>query len=170
MENTITPQDYQQQIGQKERQPLPLLPELEKITAEIAEVKLQYAVFAGKPVYILDQQTQKPILDKDGNPIQKKEFQITFNLKDYHLSNGEPRKQWLKVGASWNDKSKLKKLCKTLGFDWELITPKLIVDSLLEVIVSFQLVNKESNGKIYQNINFDSIRLVSKPESVEWRD
>lgn len=163
----IPNEEFDQELKGQEMKPMELLPELEMLTAEVIEVKYEYQFFQGKQVFVLDE-NQKLVIDKNGNKIPKKEFIIKFAFKDYILSNGKPRNQWLRVGASWNDKSKLKKLMKTLGFEFELITPKVIIDALMHCVVKFQLINKDSNGKTYQNINFDSIRLVSKPESIDW--
>jgi hypothetical protein len=183
MENLRVPEsELDKPIGGTKTK-LPLLPELEMLESTITDVVLQYSMFQGKPNYAKNENGEN-ILDKDGNPIQKKEFQITFCFKNHSLSDGKPRKQWLKLGASVNEKSKLKKFLALLGIQIAEGSIKslkqlvLLVESIKGYEVKFQLVNKpDAKGEVWQNINFDSIRLVSKAKNtpseeldIDWQE
>lgn len=177
MENKQIPQAEFHKSLSAPKMKLPLLPELEMMEAEITSVIYQYSFFGGKPNYITNE-NKELVLDANGQPIQKKEFAITFALKDFTLNDGKPRKQWLRLGASLNEKAKLKKFLTLLGCDIPTLTPQLIIDLLTGTKVKFQLVNKPDDaGNIWQNINFDSIRLVAKadknvkePADVVWEE
>jgi len=165
MNNSVPESEYDRKLIRSERKPLPLLPELEMLEAIITEVKFEFAMFQGKQQYVTDYETKEIIYDANGQPIPRKEFNITFEIAGHSLSNGKPRKAWLKVGSSLGDKSKLSKLLNMLMIKLVDPTPKDIIAALLNRELKFQLVNKSGkDGNVYQNVNFDSIRcLVRKP-------
>lgn len=150
-----------------DKKPLPLLPELTMLDAQITNVTLEYAQFQGKPQYLQDFETKENILDANGQPIPRKEFNITFSFNDYQLPNKDPRKAWLKLGASLGEKSKLAKFLKVLNVNIVNPNPRTLITCLMGRHVRFQLVNKESGGTVYQNINFDSIRPVDESKTFE---
>lgn len=170
--------EYDRKLTRNERKPLPLLPELEMLESTISEVKYEFSMFQGKQQYVTDYETKEMIYDASGQPIPRKEFNITFSIKGHSLSNGNPRKAWLKLGSSLGEKSKLTKLLYMLMIKLVDPTPKEVINALLNKELRFQLVNKEGkDGNVYQNVNFDSIRGISlKPvqtinaEDIPWRD
>lgn len=179
----IPESEYDRKLLKAERKPLPLLPELEMLEAKISEVKFEYAMFQGKQQYVTDYDTKELIYDSTGQPIPRKEFNITFEISGHSLSNGNPRKAWLKLGSSLGEKSKLSKLLNMLMIKVLDPTPKDIINALLNKELRFQLVNKAGkDGTIYQNINFDSIRCLVRepiptppvqtinPDDIEWKD
>ena len=146
---------------------LPPLPELEPLEAVISKVEFKADEFKGKPVYITDQ-NKVNILDSEGNPIPRKIFNITFDFKEYKIKNNEPRKAWLKVGASFNEKAKLPKLLEALRLKVsENPTPNEIITLLSGLNIKLQLKNNPKDGKIYQNIIFDTIRPLAAQEPIK---
>jgi hypothetical protein len=149
---------------------LPLLPELEPLEATITEVEFKTDEFKGKTVYLTND-NKETILDGDGNPIPRKIFNVTVSYKSHLLSNGTARKSWLKLGASMNEKAKLPKLIDALKIKIsDNPTPKEIIDALKGFQVKLQLKNNEGNdGKVYQNIIFDTIRpAVVLEKEISW--
>lgn len=187
MTNNVPEHEWDNKLGKTKREPLPLLPELEMLEAEITDVAFQFSMFNGKQQYVSNYETKEMIYDEKGQPIPRKEFNITFSIKGHSLTNGNPRKAWLKVGASLSEKSKLSKLLKILMISAVEPSAKDIINALTGTKVRFQLVNKPGkDGQIYQNINFESIRCVVdkrvqslidkatgngiQPEDIVWSD
>jgi hypothetical protein len=147
------------------RDPLPLLPELQMLNAVISKVEFRPSMFQGKPQYVTDYDTKEIIYDDKGQPIPRKEFNITFEIQGHSLSNGAPRKTWLALNASTSEKSKLQKLLHILMIELYENSDTAVIDALTGREVRFQLVNKVgANNVIYQNINFESIRCVVNAE------
>lgn len=168
MTNQTIPDDELDKPMGQEKKPLPLLPELTMLDAQITDVKLDYATFQGKPQYVQDFDTKENILDENGQPIPRKEFNITFSLSGYSLPNNDPRKCWLKLGASMGEKSKLAKFVKVLNINLINPSPRALMQVLMGRQVRFQLINKEGkDGNTYQNINFDSIRPIEETKTFE---
>jgi len=178
--NEMPESELDKKLGTKEKKQFPLLPELTMLQAKIETVKYEFAMFEGKQQYVTDYKTKEVIYDKSGQPIPRKEFSISFALKEHSLDNGNPRKCWLRVGASLGEKSKLTKLLGVLDVKLVDPTPKDIIRELEGMDVKFQLVNKTGNDRIiYQNVNFDSVRKVIVAEEgkktidvndIQWKD
>jgi hypothetical protein len=158
--------DLDKPLGRSDKKQFPLLPELTMIDGKITDVKLDYVMFKGEYQYVTDMNTKERILDSFGEPIKRKEFTITFALPAYSLPNGEPRKTWLRLGLSLNEKSKLTKFLKAINLKITNPTPRMIIDSLTGQNVKFQLANKPgADGKIYQNIVFETIRPAQEKQT-----
>lgn len=178
-EQQIPDEELDQPLPANNKTPLELLPELTMLEAKITDIKYQYKMYNGAQVYKVDAK-QQPILI-DGQKIPKKEFKITFDLKDYKLSNGNPRNAWLNVDSGiWEDKKtgkigKLLALFRYLNIELNKDMPvKQIQSILLGRSVRFQMINKPS-GK--QAISFDTIRPVDEattkvvsPEDIAWEE
>lgn len=143
-----------------EREPLELIPDREWINAKIYDVVYEIDVFNGKTQYITNKK-EEFILDKEGNKIPRKVFNITFNLNDYKLSNGNPRKAWLRLGASLGENAKLPKFLDNLGIEvGPDATPRDIEDMLKGMDVKIQLANRKSKdgSKTFQNVVYDAVK------------
>lgn len=161
MTNYVPEHEWNTKLGQTKREPLPLLPELEMLEAEITDVAYQFCMFNGKQQYVTNYETKETIYGDDGQPIPRKELNITFSIKGHSMVNGKPRKAWLKLGASLSEKSKLTKFLHILMIDLVEPSAKDIISALIGTKIRFQLVNKDGkNGETYQNVNFESIRCV----------
>lgn len=162
--------------GSGDFKPFPMLPELEPLEAVISAVEYQYKLFKG---------AKEPVLRKDGstmtdssrNTIYKKEFKITFDLKDYQLTNGNPRHVWLNVGASLHEKARLTKLLTKLNIDYlTLKTPIEICMALNGKKIKLQVGNKEVNGKVYQNVIIETIKplegksIETNVDDIQWEE
>ena len=148
-----------------EKKPLPLLPDREWLVARIHEVNYQVAMFNNQPQYLTDME-DNPILDSDGNKIYRKEFEIVFSFQDHLLSNGEPRKAWLRMGASMGKKANLPVfLFNVLGVNPENLTPKQVIELLTGKAVRLQMANKpsEDRTKIYQKVLYDAVKSLHAP-------
>ncbi len=160
--------DYDKPVGSNmpERKPLELLPEREWLEAKIVKVVYQYAMFNNKMQYITDMDDQ-PILDENDQPIPRKEFNITFELKDYFLPNNEPRKAWLRMSASFGDKANLPIFLTSILGNYP-DTPGEIISGLEGVSVKLQLQNKPNKDKTkqpYQNVIFDAVKVADSDQA-----
>lgn len=144
-----------------EMKDLELLPDREWLKAEIKDVKLQISYYNNKPVTKKDKNDNE-ILDENGEPIYRREFAITFALKDYKLPNDEPRKVWLNLTASLGKQAKLPKFLESVfgQIEYDGLTPKQIIDNLKHIKrVKLQMQNRTSKaGKVYQMPVYDAIR------------
>ncbi len=156
--------DYDKPVGSDmpERKPLELLPEREWLNAKIVKVDYQYAMFNNKVQYITDGD-DNPILDENDQPIPRKEFKLTFEFKNYLLPNNAPRKTWLQMSASFNDKANLPVfLNNVLGAEYPK-TPTEIISALNEAHVKLQLQNKPNKDAAklpYQNVIYDAVKTI----------
>ena len=149
------------------KEPLELLPEREWLNAQIKDVEYRIAMFNGQVQYLTDFETKEPIL-RDGEKIPRKEFNITFNLNDYALKNGDPRKAWLKLGSSFSDKGHLKPFLMSVvpNAISNIETPKDVVNCLIGTPVKLQLTNKQSKDgtRTYQNVVWDAVKVGAKEQ------
>ena len=168
----IPESEYNKKVGSDlpPKKPLPLLPEREWLRANIVNVKYQYAMFNNAIQYITykDEETQEDVFVTDpdtGEKIPRKEFEIVFELADYMLPNNEPRKAWLKMGASSGEKAHLPKFLNALlGTTQNADTPQLIIDGLKGLDVLLQVGNKENKkdpDHPYQNVIWDAVKLAN---------
>jgi hypothetical protein len=148
------------------REPLELLPEREWLNAKIVDVKFQVAMFNNQIQYVTykdDNNEDVQVKDADGNPIMREEFEFVFELSDYKLPNGDPRKCWLKLGASFGEKAHLPQflinVLKTLD---GINCPDSIINATKGVEVKLQLKNKQSKDgtKTYQNVVWDAVKAL----------
>lgn len=158
MNEEITDKDLTTPLNRPMKE-FPLLPEREWLKAKIDKVDYRIAQFQGKTQYLTDQE-QNPILDKAGEPIPRKEFNITFILKDYQIDNGSPRKAWLRLGASLGKGANLPTFLINMRVAGsESTTPQDIILDLEGQDVEFQLANKPREGKQpFQVVLFDTVR------------
>ncbi len=163
----IAEDEYKKKVGSDmpEREPLELLPEREWLNAHIISVKYQVAMFNNQVQYVSykDNETGEDVdvLDDDGNKIMRKEFEFVFAFDDYEIKPSMPRKGWLRLGASFGEKSHLPQfLAKVLDTSIDPDTPQSIIDALMGKPVQLQLKNKESKDKTktYQNVVWDAVR------------
>lgn len=146
--------------NQFEREPLELIPDREWIDAKISDVSYEIDVFNGKTQYITNKK-EEFVLDKDGNKIPRKVFNITFTLNDYKLPNGNQRKSWLRLGASLGQNAKLPTFLANLGIEvGPDATPRDIEDMLKGMDVKIQLANRKSKdgSKTFQNVVYDAVK------------
>jgi len=159
----IPENEYDQPMGGGgDREPLALLPDREWLKAKISGVKFQYSIYNNQIQHIKDDQ-DNDILDNDGNPIRRREFEIQFELLDYQLPNGKPRKQWLRMSASRGERAHLPVfLANILPTDFvEIKTPKDVIDALEGQNVYLQLSNRQGKkdpSRTYQNVIFDAVK------------
>ena len=154
--------------------PLESLPERTWLKARIEEVSYQYVYFNGQLQYLTDQ-TQQQILDEQGNPIPRKEFEINFSFLDYKFTDGSPRKSLpLRMGASFGEKANLPKFLANVIPDVNVETPDDIIAALRGKLVKVQLVNKpnkkDPKKPPYQVVIYDAVKQLEadtppKPEA-----
>lgn len=161
--------EYSKKVGSDlpPKKPLSLLPDRDWLRANIVDVKYQYAMFnnavqyisykeegSTEETFVLDEVTQEKI--------PRKEFEIVFELADFMLPNNEPRKAWLKMGASSGEKAHLPKFLNTmLGSTHNADTPQLIIDALNGTDVMLQVGNKDNKDPEkppYQNVIWDAVK------------
>jgi len=161
--------EYNKKVGSDlpPKKPLSLLPDREWLRANIVDVKYQYAMFNNAVQYVSykEEGSTEEIFVEDpetGEKIPRKEFEIVFELADYMLPNNEPRKAWLKMGASSGEKAHLPKFLNTmLGSTHNADTPQLIIDSLKGTDVMLQVGNKENPKDAdhpWQNVIWDAVK------------
>ncbi len=155
--------DFDKPLGSDlpERQPLDLLPDREWLRAEIASVRYQYSMFNNKVQYYTNQDGEE-ILDEEGKRIPRREFEITFELKDFDLPNGKPRNAWLRMSASKGDKAHLPVFLFNMGIQ-DAYTPQDVIDRLTGANVLIQVANKPNmdNTKVYQNVIYGADKPAS---------
>lgn len=169
--------EYSKKVGSDlpPKKPLPLLPEREWIKASIIDVKFQYAMFNRQIQYISykDDKTQEEVFitDDQGEKIPRKEFEIVFELSDYKLPNDDPRRAWLKMGASWGEKAHLPKfLMNVAGPTTNIDTPDTIIEALKGTDVLLQVGNKPNKKDAdhpYQNVIWDAVKRTDAPAQTE---
>jgi hypothetical protein len=139
--------------------PLPMLPEREWLKGRISKVEYEYVYFNNQIQYVTDKDGQ-PILDEAGEQIPRRQFMIEILLNEFNLPNGDPRRVWLRLGASMGGKAHLPQFLLNLEMEELNPTPKDIIDFLNERDVKFQLANKisQSSGKEYQQVIWDSVK------------
>ena len=145
-----------------ERKPLDLLPEREWLNAKISSVKYQIAMFNGQIQFITDMEGNQ-LLNADGDPVPRKEFEITFHLNDYQLSDGKARNAWLKIGASMGEKAHLPAFLYNVIGHADIKTPAQLIQALTAREVKLQLANKHSKkdpSKIYQVVIWDAVKGI----------
>ena len=170
MQNENRPEIPTEELNKKvgsdmpQREPLELLPEREWLNAHIISVKYQVQMFNNQVQYMSykdDAGEDVDILDDDGNKIMRKEFEFVFAFDDYEIKPSMPRKGWLRLGASFGEKSHLPQfLARVLDTSIDHDTPQSIIDALKGKPVQLQLKNKESKDKTktYQNVVWDAVR------------
>jgi len=169
--------EYTKKVGSDlpPKKPLPLLPDREWLRANIVKVKYQYAMFNNTVQYISYKEEGATeeifVLDEQGEKIPRKEFEIVFELTDYMLPNNEPRKAWLKMGASSGEKAHLPKFLNTmLGTTSNADTPQLIIDGLTGIDVMLQVGNKDNKkdpDHPYQNVIWDAVKPAGAEPEVQ---
>jgi len=180
MTQAIRPEVTQDQLNQKvgsdmpEREPLDLLPEREWLNAHIQSVAFQVAMFNNQVQYVTykDENDQDvAVLGEDGEKIMRKEFEFIFIFDDYDMPQGNgKRKAWLRLGASFGEKSHLPKfLVKVLPEGLNVETPQQIIDAVRGKAVQLQLKNVEAKdgSKTYQNVVWDAVRAIEPGPQVE---
>lgn len=156
-----------------ERQPLELLPDREWLRAKIVTVNYQVSMFKGQVQYVCKKTEggeDVPILDEAGEKIMRKEFEFIFAFENYFLPNNDPRKAWLRLGASFGEKAHLPEfLVNVLGNFQGINTPETIIHACTGKTVKLQLKNKESadKTKTYQNVVWDTVRAVEEKPQAE---
>lgn len=145
---------------------LPLLPELEFIFGTCKSCEFQVVKFNDEIQYYTDKAgnvTDKP----------KKEFYIVVELKDHQLPNGSPRNQWIRLGASFGEKSLLPKVLASLSFENNDPTADDICRFFTNRSIKFQLANKVGEDKkVRQKVMVETIRnapaaVVAKPKGIQ---
>jgi hypothetical protein len=141
------------------QKPLEFLPEREWIKGRVSKAEYEYVYFNNVIQYLTDQE-KNPILDENGEQIARRQFNIEIMLNDFTLPNGDPRRAWIKLGASMGGKAHLPMFLKNLGYENIDPTPQDIIDFLKDIGVKFQMANKEnqSNGNLYQQVIWDSVK------------
>lgn len=146
----------------KELPPLEFLPEREWLKGKIDNVEYEYVYFKGKMQYVTNQKSGEQVLDENEQPIPRRQFNITILCQDYTLPNGQPRKAWIKLGASLNPKANLPKFLANMGLDYadgDEPTPQAIIDHLKDLNVKFQMANKQGENGEYQQVVWDAVKL-----------
>ena len=159
-ENETHPDDYEAPMGNFAA--LPLLPDDVFLEGNISDVTYRTKVFNGAIQYVTDKNNQK-VVDAMGNPIPQKEFAVTIELKNYSLSNGQPRRLWINAGKSRKDSSKLMTLLHSLQIPVnENTTPREIESALKSTGgVKFMLETVTKGGKQKQAILLTKIRRTN---------
>src|SRR5690242_2629395 len=111
-ERDETPPDGDKPLKKNQFPPQPLLPHREWLEGIIVDGKYQYVRFNGKIQYVTNKDTKENILDADDKPIPRTEFMFTIDLKHYEMKGGgklegQPRKVWLRLGASLGKNAQL---------------------------------------------------------------
>jgi len=170
----IPKEDYEKPLPKGDLPPLPLLPDREWLKATIINVEYRIAMFNGVPQYLtkkVEGGDDEPILDEDGNQIQRREFNIKFEIDDYTLPNGDPRCAWLTIGASFGEKAHLPTLAfNVLGAAAIIETPLQLINGLTGKRVRLQLKNKpnkDSTKQPWQNVIYDAVEAIGKPQTTE---
>jgi len=147
---------------QKALPPLPFFPEREWLRGRIGKVDYEYVYFRGKLQYLTNKDTGENILDEENQPIPRRQFNITILCNDYNLSNGDPRKAWIKLGASMGPKANLPKFLNNVGMDLELDdpTPQMIIDFLTDKDIKFQMATKQGENGEYQLVVWDAVKAI----------
>ena len=138
-------------IPKRSLPPLPDLPDREWLAATVADVEYIRAMFNGQIQYLTDKE-KNPILGEDDQPIERRQFKITYEMKDYTLPNGGPRKGWLQLGCSWGKNAKLPKYLKKVGFKYDendMPTPAELIKFLKgqHVFIQFEFVEDDEGGQ-----------------------
>jgi hypothetical protein len=174
----IPDEDYKKPLSKGgDLPPLELLPAREWLGAKIVSVEYRVCQFNGKIQYMTKKEydeTEKKeveiqILDKEGDPIPRREFYITFEFHTYTLPNGSPRKAWLQIGASLGDKAHLPTLLyNILGENYVIDTPQDVIDGLQGKDIKLQLKNKPSktpDKPPTQKVVYDAVEKLDAPET-----
>jgi hypothetical protein len=137
-----------------------LLPDREWLKAIMVKCDYEISYFNGKPAVMTNQEGEE-LTDKDGNPLYRKVFNITFELKDYTTDKGTPRKAWLRIGASMHEKAHLPVFVRNVFGDTDIESPEEFIKACEGKEVELQLSNKKSKDgtKTYQNVIFDAVKL-----------
>lgn len=161
----IPDDELDKEVPSREAPPLEFYPEREWLSALVDNVDYRYVYRNGQQQYVTNAK-QEQVLDEDGNPIPRKEFNLTFLMKDYFLPNGEPRKAWLSLGASMSERAHLPQVLEQFGFTKDNPTPNQIKSVFNGVEVRFQVANKkrERDGKPYQVVIWDTLRPIPKED------
>jgi len=140
--------------------PLPPFPTREWLTGRISVVEYGIAYFNNKPIVCTDSEDNE-LTDERGDPIYRREFNITILVNDHYLPNNEPRKVWLRLGASLGKKANLPKFLKKVIGEGFSETPAEIINDLQNKDIKFQMADKvsESTQKEYQSVIWDSVEL-----------
>jgi hypothetical protein len=172
---TIPEEDMNKAVSGGNLPPLELLPDRQWLGAKILDVEYRVCVFNNQVQYLTkkvfdeieNKEIDEQILDNDGKPIPRREFCITFQVHNYTLPNGDPRRCWLQLGASLGENAHLPTfLGNTLGWDNEVQTPKEIIDALKGLEVRLQLANKPRKDKTkppYQKVIYDAVESIGQP-------
>jgi len=152
--------------------PLELLPAREWLGARIVDVEYRICMYNGQIQYMTKKDDATgddiQILDKEGNPIARREFYMTFEFHNYSLPNKSPRKAWLQLGASLGEKAHLPTfLYNVLGADYSTETPQDVVSALKGAEVRLQLKNKpnkDASKPPSQRVVFDAVERIGKEE------
>ena len=155
-------------IPKRSLPPLPDLPDREWLAATVADVEYVRAMFNGQIQYLTDKE-KNPILGEDDQPIERRQFKITYEMKDYTLPNGGPRKGWLQLGCSWGKNAKLPKYLKKVGFKYDendMPTPAELIKFLKgqHVFIQFEFVEDDEGGQ-KQKLVGDAIKIDESPAS-----
>ena len=167
-EQQVNPEDFNAPLpkGGGDLPPLEMLPDREWLQAKISDVKFQYSYFNNQPQYMTDKDDNQ-ILDSNGLPIKRKEFKVTFSMKGYELSNGNPRNSWLTMGASMGEKAHLPKFLDNVGLiNEDVSSAQMVIDKLINLNVQLQLKNvtkKDGSGQ-YQMVVWDAVKLDDSVE------
>lgn len=157
-------EDYNKPLPKQQAlPPLPLLPEREWLNGRINKVDYEYVYFKGNLQYITNQKTGEQVLDGNEQPIPRRQFNIEILCEAFNLPNGQPRKAWIKLGASLNPKANLSKFLANMEMDTEgeNPTPQVIIDFLQDKDIKFQMANKiGGNGQEYQQVVWDAVKPI----------
>jgi len=170
----IPPDDYNKPVGGGDLPPLDLLPTREWLGSKIIDVEYRIVIFNSQIQYLMRQVEggeDEAVLDDNNEKIPRREFYITFEMHNYSLPNGNPRRSWLQMGASLGENAHLPTfLGNTLGWDHEAKTPTEIINALKGMEVKLQLKNKPRKDKTkppYQQVVFDAVECLQAPKKEE---
>jgi len=150
--------DYKKPLPKQK--PFPFLPEREWLDGRIDKVEYEYVYFKGQMQYLLNKD-KEPVIDAETQEqIPRRQFNIMILLNNYQLPNGEPRRVWIKLGASLGGKAHLPQFLLNMGMGELNPTPQDIIDFLQDMDVKLQLATKksETGGNDYQQVIWDSVK------------
>ena len=168
---SIPDEDYGKPIGSElpERPDLPLLPEREWLGAKLVKCDYRISIFNKEVQYITNKQ-EEPIRDEAGNKIPRREFNITFEFKDYKCPDESPRKAWLAMGASMGQNAHLPVFLANLLPGSQLTTPSDIIGALEGLHVKLQLENKPRKDPAKQprqQVIYSAVRKIDDDSPAE---
>jgi hypothetical protein len=141
------------------QRPLPDLPDREWLRGRISKVEYEFVYFNNQIQYLTTQAGEQILDEVTGAPIPRRQFVIDIELHDHRLPNGDPRRVWLRLGASMGGLAHLPQFLVNMGMEIPDPTPDDIIAFLDGVEVKIQMANRTSKtGKAYQQVIWDSAK------------